>query len=461
MSAAADSPPRNTRSDTGPPPGVPARGGRALAWVALYLGLVATPLLVLLAGPTPKGGGFLWDFAMALGFGGLAILGLQFVLTARFRRATAPFGIDIIYYFHRFAAIGGVALVLAHYLILRARYPDALGPVNPAAAPWPMTVGRIALGLFIVLIVTSLLRKQLRWEYDHWRIGHAVMAVTALALAIAHILGVGHYTAGTWRGFVWGSYSVLWLLVVGYIRVLRPWGLKRRPYRVVSVAPERGAAWTVTVEPDGHDGLRFRAGQFAWLTLGTSPFRAREHPFSFSSSAAASPRLQFTIKELGDFTRTIREVKPGTIAYVDGPHGVFTVDEHARAPGLALIAGGVGIAPIMSVLRTLADRGESRPLHLVYGNRRWDQVLFREEIDGLRSRLPLTVTHVLQEPPVGWTGPTGVLSPEVLEKVIPESERAYVFLVCGPKPMTAAVQRTLGGWGIPLRRIRTELFDMA
>jgi predicted ferric reductase len=71
------------------------------------------------------------------------------------------------------------------------------------------------------------------------------------------------------------------------------------------------------------------------------------------------------------------------------------------------------------------------------------------------------VTHVLQEPPVGWSGPTGVLSPDVLEKVIPEAERAGVFLVCGPKPMTDAVQRSLRGWGVPLRRIRTELFDMA
>ncbi len=454
-------PAHHRNPDTQRDPWITARGWRALAWVALYFALVAAPLLVLLAGPTPKGGGFAWDFAMALGFGGLAILGLQFVLTARFRRATAPFGIDIIYYFHRYAAMVGVGLVLAHYLILRANYSDALGPVNPAAAPWPMTAGRIALGLFGALIVTSLLRKQLRWEYDYWRIGHAAMAVAGLGLAIAHVLGVGHYTAGTWRGFVWGSYSVLWLLVVGYIRVLRPWGLRRRPYRVVSVTPERGDAWTVAVEPEGHDGLRFRAGQFAWLTLGTSPFRAREHPFSFSSSAAAVPRLQFTIKELGNFTRTIRAVQPGTIAYVDGPHGVFTVEEHAWAPGLVLVAGGVGIAPIMSVLRTLADAGEVRPLHLVYGNRCWDRVLFREELDPLRGRLTLRVTHVLQEPPDEWTGPTGVLSPDVLGKVIPETERGGVFLVCGPKPMTDAVQRLLRGWGVPLRRIRTELFDMA
>jgi len=430
-------------------------------WIALYVALVAFPLVILLLGKTPKGGGFWWDFAMALGFGGLAIMGLQSILTARFRRATAPFGMDIIYYFHRWIAVGGFLLIVAHYIILRVGYAGAIGPLNPWAAPWHMTAGRIALLLFAALIVSSLWRKALRLDYDGWRIGHAIMAVAAVGLSVAHILGVGHYTHAPWKGALWGAYAALWVLVVGYVRLARPWSLLRRPYRVTEVRKERGRTWTLSLRPEGHDGIGFQPGQFAWLSLRASPFRAQEHPFSFSGSAADAGTLRFTIKELGDFTRTIGTVKPGERAYVDGPHGAFTPDRHPDAPGFVFIAGGVGMAPIMSMLRTLADRGDPRPLSLVFGNGRWDDVLFREEIDDLRGRLQLEVVYALEEPPPDWTGLRGLLTEEVLRAAIPTVDTGRLYFVCGPKPMTDAVQRALRQMGVPLSRIHFELFEMA
>ena len=408
----------------------------------------------------PKGGGYWWDFAMAIGFGGLAIMGLQSVLTARFRRATAPFGVDIIYYFHRLAALGGFGLIAAHYLILRLRYGAAIGPINPLEAAWHMTAGRIALLFFGVLVATSLWRKALGIEYDRWRVGHAVLAVAAVVLAIAHIQGVGHYTRAAWKGYVWGGYSAVWLLVVGYVRVARPLTLLRSPYRVTAVRKERGRSWTLTLKPEGHRGLTFRPGQFAWLTIRSSPFRAKEHPFSISSSAAKTGVVEFTIKELGDFTRTIKDVQVGEVAYVDGPHGVFTTDYYGHASGFVFIAGGVGMAPIMSMLRTLADRGDPRPVRLVFGNRCWDDVLFREEIEGLRARLRLDVTFVLQEPPAEWTGLKGMLTEPVLRAAIPPEALSSVFFLCGPKPMSDSVQRALRRRGVPLHRIHCELFEM-
>jgi len=434
---------------------------RAVIWVLLYLFLTALPLIVLLIGPVPKGGGVGWDFAMALGFGGLSIMGLQFVLTARFRRLTAPFGIDIIYLFHRWAAVGGVTLILAHYLILRFGYGSAIGPANPWTAPWPMTAGRISLGLFGVLIVTSLWRKQLGLDYDSWRVLHGLIAVIAVGLAIAHIHGVGYYTSTPWKAAVWGGYSALWLLALAYIRLLRPLSLLRRPYRVAAVKDEGSASWTVTLQPERPPALRFRPGQFGWLTLGGSPFRAIEHPFSFSGSAQDAEVLRFTIKELGDFTRTIKHVRIGEVAYVDGPFGVFTTDFHRDAPGFVLIAGGVGIAPIMSMLRTLADRSDRRPLHLIYGNWRWDAVLFREELDVLKSRLNLKVVHVLQETPSEWTGEAGYVTEAILRRNLPAETRMFEHFLCGPKAMTDFVTASLERMRIPLHRVHLELFEMA
>jgi predicted ferric reductase len=378
------------------------RGLTAAAWVGAYLVLIAFPLLALLAGPTPTGLAFWWDLAMAFGFAGLAVMGLQFGLTARFRRASAPFGIDIIYYFHRLMALVGVALLLAHWWVLRWKYAPALMPWTPGDAPGYMTAGRVALGAFAVVVATSLWRKQLRIEYDFWRVLHIVVAVAAVVLALWHVTVAGYYTGDGWRRGLLVGYTLAWVGLVAYIRAFRPWRLTRRPYRVTGVRPERGRAWTLTVAPDGHEGLRFSPGQFAWLSLRASPFQAREHPFSFSGSAEAAPeKLEFTIRELGDFTSTIGQTQVGETAYVDAPHGVFTTDRHPDATGYVFVAGGVGVAPMMSMIRTLADRGDPRPLHLVYANDRWDDVLFREELEALAGRMMLRVTHVLLEPPRG------------------------------------------------------------
>ena len=432
----------------------------AVLWVLLYLLLVAAPLLVLLIGPVPPGAGFWWDFSMALGFAGMAMMGVQFALTARFSRASAPFGIDIIYYFHRYVAVIALGLLLAHFVILRIEYAEALGALDPRRAPWYMTAGRVALALFAVVIITSLWRKPLRIEYDRWRLWHALLATVAFLAAVGHIAGVGYYTAAPWKRVLWTAYTLFWVLLIVYVRLAKPWVMRRRPWRVTEVRAERGNSWTLALAPEGHAGLAFAPGQFAWLTLRASPYHVKEHPFSFSSSAEDSARIEFTIKELGDFTRTIKTVQPGEVAYLDGPYGVFSIDRHPHAPGFVFIAGGVGIAPIMSMLRSAADRGERRPLTLVYANNRWDDVIFREELEQLRERLDLKLVHVLAEPPEDWAGERGYVDDALLARCLPPEQRTFECFLCGPRPMTDAAQRALTALGVPLRRVHFELFEM-
>ena len=431
----------------------------SVLWVLVYLLLVAAPLLVLLIGPVPPGAGFWWDFSMALGFAGMAMLGVQFALTARFRRAAAPFGIDIIYYFHRYVAVIALTLLLAHFLIIRIANPQALGSLNPLEAPWSMSAGRAALLLFAIVIVTSLWRKLLRIDYDRWRLWHALLATVAFLAAVGHIEGVGYYTSAPWKRALWVIYTLSWVGLIVYVRIVKPWRMQRRPWRVTEVRPERGNAWTLALAPEGHAGQPFAPGQFVWLTLRASPFHVREHPFSFSSSAD-SGRVEFTIKALGDFTRTIKGVQPGETAWLDGPYGVFTTDRHPRAPGFVFIAGGVGIAPIMSMLRTAADRGEARPMILIYANNRWEDVIFREELEQLRRRLDLKLVHVLAEPHQDWSGERGYVDQALLERYLPAQRRTFEYFLCGPEPMTDAAQYGLRALGVPLARIHFELFEM-
>ncbi len=443
------------------PRDVPHTARSAAVWLAVYLLVVTAPIFALLPSAiAAAGSGTAWDFAMALGYAALAMFGVQFALTARFKRATAPFGIDIVYYFHRYLAIVALAIVLAHLAIVVAVSPALLNTVDPRIGPAHMSAGWIALVLFVVLVLSSLARRALGLEYDHWRVAHALLAVAAFALALAHLLGAGHYLDTAWKRALWIGYGAMWLGLIAYVRVLRPWRLKRAPWRVVEVRRERGRVWTAVLEPRKPGRLHFSPGQFVWFTLRASPFAMREHPFSIASSAERAERIELSIKELGDFTATIKDAEPDETAWIDGPYGTFGIDHRPHAEGYVFIAGGIGVAPIMSMLRTLADRGDRRPLWLFYGNRVWDRVAFREELEQLAARLDLRLVHTLLEPESEWRGERGYVTRDVLARHLPAAMRdQYECFLCGPTPMTRAVEEALAVLGVPAERVHSEIFD--
>jgi ferredoxin-NADP reductase len=145
--------------------------------------------------------------------------------------------------------------------------------------------------------------------------------------------------------------------------------------------------------------------------------------------------------------------------FVDGPHGAFSIDQD-EGPGFGLIAGGVGIAGLISTLRTMADREDARPVLLFYGNRDWDDVAFRDELEQLKDGLNLSLIHVLERPPSDWTGETGYVTAEVLARHLPTGYRRFQFFICGPDPMMDAAEAALVELGVPAERVHTERFDM-
>src|SRR6185369_1697489 len=171
----------------------------------------------------------------------------------------------------------------------------------------------------------------------------------AMGLAVAHVEGIGSYVAAPWVRIVWTAIVVAVAALVVRVRLVRPWQLARRPFEVTRVGRGPGDAWTLSFAPRGHAGLAFRPGQFVWLTLRSSPFAMCEHPFSVSSAPDPSGGFELTVKELGDFTRTIGGVTPGETAFVDGPYGTFVLDPGSTR-GACFIGGGIGLAPIMSIL---------------------------------------------------------------------------------------------------------------
>jgi len=435
---------------------------RGAVWLILYLFFVLAPLYALLTGSLPPSRDFWTEFSAAIGYAGLAIMGLQFGLTARFRYVTEPWGEDVIYHFHRRISLLAVGLVVAHPLILFAVRPELIALLNSIRAPWRARFAALSVYSLLALVGMALWRVKWKIRYETWHLTHILLAIIAVAAGLLHMVGWGFYLTDIRKRALWIGLTVFWIGLLLYVRIVKPLLILRRPYRVSEVRKERGDTSTLVMQPDGHPGFRFSPGQFAWLTVYGSPFKITGHPFSFSSSAAVTDgRVEMTIRNLGDFTSEIHKVPVGKRVYLDGPYGAFTIGHPADMH--VLIAGGIGITPMMSMIRTLADRRDPRPIILLYGNENWESITFREELEALQNdadaRLDLTVIHVLTNPSDDWTGERGFITAELFKRHLPTPYADHEYFICGPDVMMDAIEKALGELHVPMSKYHSERYS--
>lgn len=436
------------------------KNGQTYLWLAFYLLMVFLPIILLMILPRPEGREFLREVSVGLGFMAMALLGLQTIPTSRLRLVTRVFPMDTLYTFHHGLSIFTFLLAFIHPILLFINNPNTLRLLNLVTAPWRARAAVISVIAMLLLVTTSIWREAMKIRYDIWRWIHDGLSFLAIGLALFHMFKVNYYMSLTYQKVLWLVLTGIWVLIILYLRVIRPIILLRKPYEVVRVVEERGSSWSLYLRPVGHRGMTFEAGQFAWIT-DESPFIFRENPFSFSNSAESEPGLiAFTIKELGDFTSRVKHFQPGDILYVDGPYGTFSIDEN-YCSSMVLLAGGIGSAPVISILRTLADRNSDVPLIFFYGNPTWDTVIFREELEELQQRLNLKVVYVLERPPEGWTGETGFITAEILQRYLVEGYPDLTYFLCGPLPMIVAVEGALTRIQVPANHIYSEQYEMA
>ncbi len=429
-----------------------------ILWTSLFVVFVLAPLFVAVIGHQEAYRGFWIEFGVALGFIGIAMMGLQFVLTARFKNVAAPIGTDSLLNFHRQAGYVAYFFILGHVIVLITADSEFLYFFDPGVNA-PRAVALVsALIMLTMLVVFTIWREKLRIPYEWWRLSHGLFAFLIIFIGLSHMLMVGFYISELWQ-------QVLWIFLVGFamlllihIRVINPYKLSKKPYKTTGVWQEAKKTWTLEIEPDNHSGFDFLAGQFAWLTIGESPFSINQHPFSFSSSADVKGRYQFTIKELGDFTSSIKSIEAGTPIYMEGPYGAFTLNPEPREA--FFVIGGIGITPVISMLRTLKDRNDNRKMTLIYGNPDTESIAFREELKELEQKLNFNVVHVVENPPDDWTGYEGFITEEILKTYIPEDVTGTDFYVCGPEPMMDMAEMTLRDWQVPVFKLKSERFNI-
>jgi len=144
---------------------------------------------------------------------------------------------------------------------------------------------------------------------------------------------------------------------------------------------------------------------------------------------------------------------------IDGCYGAFTPD---RVPGqgFMLIGGGVGITPMRSILLTMRDREDVRPVTLIYAANSPERMIYVDELRALERALNLKCIFVFDSPPSDWQGERGLVTAELLKRHLPKQALRYQYFVCGPEPMMDSVEDSLLQIGIPADRICTERFNM-
>jgi ring-1,2-phenylacetyl-CoA epoxidase subunit PaaE len=240
-----------------------------------------------------------------------------------------------------------------------------------------------------------------------------------------------------------------------------------RPLKVVNVVRETNDAVSIYVTEEDGSELEFQPGQFLSVDVTVDGQRLRR-AYSLASPCLPGVPRHITVKRVqgGRVSNLLNDtIAEGTQLEVLGPSGNFTVEPRSvNQRHLVMIAGGSGITPIMSILETVLHVEPDSRVTLIYGNRGWDDVIFRERLAALCEELGgrLTVDHVLEHPPEWWTGERGLLTGEILESRLRalqiQDDGLQRYFICGPTPMMDAAHEVLAGRGIPAARVAEERF---
>lgn len=322
-----------------------------------------------------------------------------------------------------------------------------------------LLTGVIAWVAMIVWVLMSIFKHKIAMSYEHWRLVHIVGFITILILATSHITEVGSH------GQFQSNINVMWwalcassivFTIYGYF--IKPYLLSEAPFSLVSREKISQSDWLVTVKvPEGAD-FDFKAGQFVWLGSKKSALDSDYHPFSIVSTPTNLPNVSFLVRELGDYTSRLAQLKIDQPIFIDGPYGGMTLDSSESAAAIVLICSGVGLGPIMSLLRQLSESNETRPVRLVYGNQMFDQMVFLDEIRAMEKSMPNFKAQLACYEPTEVDGIyCGYIDSTCLQNTYEGLSKAttYTYL-CGSPLMVEGARKSLDQLEIPPRTVHFE-----
>lgn len=440
------------------------RGLRLLAGRVLALAMAAN--IAAMIWLWAQGGGIssVNSLAALLTSGGriTGLLGADLLLVQILLMARLPFlewaaGFDRLAAWHRVNGRLCLLLILAHIGLITAGYAitdkiSITAEISSMVGTYPGMIAATAGSVLIVMVaVTSMVIVRRKMRYETWYLVH-LMAYGGIFLSWFHQIPDGNeFVTNPMAAALWTALYVATLQLVVLFRfaqpIVRTFWHRMRVAEVVKEGPG-----VVSLRITGHhlDWLNAKAGQFfLWRFLANGRWW-ESHPFSLSA-APDGDSLRITVKNLGDFTGRIAEIKPGTMVVAEGPFGAFT-DAVRTRDRVALIAGGIGITPIRALLEEM--HGD---LVLIYRAVSEDDLVFQDELDRLARSRGITIHYVLGDHRAPGNG--FLMSTPHLKQLMPDIAEREIYL-CGPRPMMQILQRNVRRAGVPSAFIHTDQFAL-
>ncbi len=242
--------------------------------------------------------------------------------------------------------------------------------------------------------------------------------------------------------------------------------VKYHTLKVREVIRETADAISIVFEQP-EEKIPYKPGQFFTL-IPTIEGKQVRRSYSVCTSPFVDPHPAVTVKRVegGLVSNFLNDtLKAGDMLEVMEPMGVFTVEpqqEHKRH--VILLGGGSGVTPLMSIAKSVLHMEPDSQVSLIYANRNENSIIFKGALDTLQQKYGdrFHVTHVLEQEPVSWICPTGLLKPDLLKELLaklPESAPDYTeYYMCGPEGMMVNVEETLKELQIPKERVHRESF---
>ena len=311
---------------------------------------------------------------------------------------------------------------------------------------WPALAGFI---LMIMAGVTSYKKARAKMSYETWWMIH-VYTYLAIALAFMHqVLNGPMFIGHPLNRAYWTS---LYIFMAACVLIWRSGIPAFRSFRhnlkVQKVVIEGPGVVSVIMRGRKLHKLAAEGGQFfGWRFLARNHFLI-SHPYSLSA-APTQHLMRITVKDLGDHSRSLAYLKPGTRVFVEGPYGAFTAEPFSRRH-VVLVGGGVGITPIRAIMEEFRDGVQ---MDVVYRASREEDLVLKEELDYLaaQSRGAIRIHYLV------GSRKNHPMDAETLKRLIPPFADSDIY-ICGPGPLVDAVRQAAKDSGIPKNRFHDEAF---
>lgn len=207
--------------------------------------------------------------------------------------------------------------------------------------------------------------------------------------------------------------------------------------------------------------LHFQPGQYMEFTLPHQHPDARGNRRYFTvASSPTEDELKLGIKfyeNSSSFKERMLSLKPNDLVMAGQLAGDFVLPRNPQEP-VVLVAGGIGITPYRSMVKYLSDKGEHRPITLLYICKEESEIAYRDVFDAATQTVGLkTVYFLTDKQPEGWTGRSGFITAEAVKAEVPDFQHA-TFYASGPHGMVVAVEKVLESMGVPGSHIKKDFF---